>query len=62
MSPSGGYEVLRLALPMIISVGSLAVMQFIDRVFLTWYNPVTVGAAFSEDLASEASVSAAAAS
>ncbi|MCR5360360.1 MAG: MATE family efflux transporter [Thermoguttaceae bacterium] len=47
MSPSGGYEVLRLALPMIISVGSLAVMQFIDRVFLTWYDPVTVGAAFS---------------
>ena len=46
-SPSGGYEVLRLALPMIISVGSLAVMQFVDRVFLTWYDPVTVGAAFS---------------
>lgn len=46
-SPSGGYDVLRLALPMIVSVGSLAVMQFVDRVFLTWYDPVAVGAAFS---------------
>lgn len=45
--PGGGLEVLRLAFPMIVSVGSLAVMQLADRVFLTWYDPVTVGAAFS---------------
>ena len=45
-SRSGGAEVILTALPMIISVGSLAVMQFADRVFLTWYDPVSVGAAF----------------
>lgn len=45
-SRCGGAEVLRVAMPMIVSVGSLAVMQFADRVFLTWYDPISVGAAF----------------
>ncbi|MGI5831158.1 MAG: MATE family efflux transporter [Thermoguttaceae bacterium] len=36
-----------MAFPMIISAGSLAVMQFADRVFLAWYDPMTVGAAFA---------------
>ena len=36
----------KLALPMIISEGALAAMQFADRIFLTWFNPATVGASF----------------
>ncbi|MBQ1456473.1 MAG: MATE family efflux transporter [Thermoguttaceae bacterium] len=44
---AGGKEVFHLALPMIISSGSFALMQFADRVFLTWYNPGAMAAAFS---------------
>lgn len=46
-SAGGGREVVWLALPMIISSGSMAFMQFADRVFLTWYDPQAMGAAFS---------------
>ena len=46
-SPGGMAEVLRLALPMIISSGSLAIMQFADRVFLTWFDPEAMGASFA---------------
>ena len=44
---AGGREVFRLAFPMIISSGSFALMQFADRVFLTWYDPNAMAAAFS---------------
>lgn len=42
--PSGGREVLRLALPLVISTVSWTVMNFIDRLFLLWYSPTAVAA------------------
>lgn len=45
--PAGGLEVMRLALPMIISSGSFAFMLFADRVFLTWFDPTAMAASFS---------------
>lgn len=36
----GGYrEVLALAWPLFLSYGSATILQFIDRMFLTWYSP-----------------------
>ena len=37
--PCGGFEVLRQAVPLIISGGSISLMNFTDRMFLMWYNP-----------------------
>jgi MATE family multidrug resistance protein len=42
--PSGGWEVLRIALPMIVSTLSWALMMFIDRVFLFWDSQAAVAA------------------
>ena len=36
--PCGGAEVLRLALPLVTSLISWTVMNFTDRMFLTWYS------------------------
>lgn len=36
--PCGGREVLHLAVPIIISGGSISLMNFTDRVFLMWHN------------------------
>ncbi len=36
--PAGCREVLRIAIPMIISSGAWAIMSFADRVMLTWYS------------------------
>ncbi len=44
--PCGGWDVLRLAAPIIVSTGSIALMNFADRVFLTWYDPNAMNAAF----------------
>ena len=42
----GGYrEVLVLAAPLIVSTGSLALQEFVDRMFLSWYSPVAIAAA-----------------
>ncbi|MRR14439.1 MATE family efflux transporter, partial [archaeon] len=42
----GGYrEVLKLALPLVLSTGSWSLQQFIDRMFLTWYSQETIAAA-----------------
>jgi MATE family multidrug resistance protein len=42
----GGYrEVLTLAGPLILSTGSLALQEFVDRMFLSWYSPLTIAAA-----------------
>ena len=42
----GGYgEVLRIAVPLIISTGSWSVQHFVDRMFLTWYSPEAIAAA-----------------
>ncbi len=41
----GGYrEVLRVAVPLIISTGTWAIQQFIDRMFLNWYFPDAIAA------------------
>ncbi|MDD3588476.1 MAG: MATE family efflux transporter, partial [Thermoguttaceae bacterium] len=45
--PGGGHEVVSLAVPMIISSGSIALMQLTDRVFMTWLDPMAMGATFS---------------
>lgn len=44
-SAEGGYgEVWKIALPLILSTGSLSLQFFIDRVFLTWYSPEAIAA------------------
>jgi MATE family multidrug resistance protein len=40
----GGNEVLRLALPLVVSTVSFALMHFCNRLFLTWYSTVSVAA------------------
>lgn len=41
----GGFsEVLRLAAPLILSTSSLAVQEFVDRMFLSWYSPEAIAA------------------
>ncbi|MCL2623571.1 MAG: MATE family efflux transporter [Planctomycetaceae bacterium] len=50
--PAGYREVLRIAIPMIISAGSWAIMTFSDRVMLTWYSENA--AAFPADAAATA--------
>ncbi len=42
--PAGGRDVLRVALPMVVSVLSWTVMNFIDRVFLMWDSRTAVAA------------------
>jgi MATE family multidrug resistance protein len=45
-SGKGGYrEVLALAAPLIVSTGSLALQEFVDRMFLSWYSPASIAAA-----------------
>lgn len=42
----GGYgEVLNIAVPMILSMGSWSLMHFVDRMFLTWYSRDALAAA-----------------
>jgi MATE family multidrug resistance protein len=43
--PAGYAEVLRVALPLIISMGSFTAMQFCDRVFLAQYSSFSIQAA-----------------
>ena len=42
--PGGFAEVLGLAAPLILSTGSLAVQEFIDRMFLSWYSAEAIAA------------------
>lgn len=43
---SGGYrEVLKIAYPLMISMGSFTLMQFVDRMFLAWHSPISIQAA-----------------
>ncbi len=42
----GGYEeVLKIAIPMILSMGSWSLMHFVDRMFLAWYSRDALAAA-----------------
>lgn len=43
--PGGYVEVLEVAWPLIISMGSFTLMQFFDRVFLAWYSSTAIQAA-----------------
>lgn len=45
--PSGGREVALLALPLILSTASWAVMHFVDRMFLLWHHPQDTAATLS---------------
>lgn len=44
--PCGGREILRLAAPIIVSSGTIALMNAADRVFLSWYDPTAMNVAF----------------
>lgn len=43
--PGGYRELSAIALPLILSSGSWALYQFVDRLFLTWYSPAALAAA-----------------
>ena len=43
--PCGGRDVLRIALPLVISTVSWTIMNFIDRMFLLWYSLPSFAAA-----------------
>ena len=43
--PGGYREMLRVAVPLVISTGSFTVMQFVDRIFLTRYSAEAIQAA-----------------
>lgn len=45
--PSGGREVLKLSIPLVISAMSWTVMTFIDRMLLNWVSDESMNAAFS---------------
>jgi MATE family multidrug resistance protein len=49
--PSGGREVLRVALPLVISSLSWTVMTFVDRMFLNWVSGTVMAAAFTGSIA-----------
>ncbi|MBX3412937.1 MAG: MATE family efflux transporter [Pirellulales bacterium] len=46
----GGREVVVLALPLVISTSSWTLMLFIDRVFLSWYNPDALAASMPSSM------------
>ena len=41
---NGYRQVLTIAIPLVLSMGSLAIMLFVDRMFLTWYSTEAVAA------------------
>jgi len=43
--PGSWREILSLAYPLILSAGSLTVMHFVDRMFLSWYSQTAIAAA-----------------
>jgi MATE family multidrug resistance protein len=43
--PCGGREVLALALPLVVSMGSWSLMNFVDRMFLLWHSTSAMAAA-----------------
>ena len=41
-----GYkDILRMAVPLILSTGSLTLLHFVDRMFMAWYSPEAIAAA-----------------
>ena len=43
--PGGYREILQVAYPLMISMGSFTLMQFVDRMFLAWHSSVSIQAA-----------------
>lgn len=43
--PGGYRETLRVAMPLILSMASFTMMQFADRLFLAWYDEISIQAA-----------------
>ncbi len=43
--PGGYRHILRVAYPLMISMGSFTLMQFVDRIFLSWYSATAIQAA-----------------
>ncbi len=43
--PGGYREIFRVAYPLMISMGSFTLMQFVDRMFLAWHSAVSIQAA-----------------
>lgn len=49
----GGYaEVLKLAVPLVLSSGAMAIQYFVDRIFLTWYSPDALAASLPASMLS----------
>lgn len=46
----GGWEVLAITLPLVISTSSVSLMAFTDRMFLLWHSPQAMAAAFQGGL------------
>lgn len=44
--PCGGWDVLRLAMPLVLSSLSWTLLTFIDRMFLMWWSPDALAASF----------------
>ncbi len=44
--PCGGRDVMRLAMPLVLSSLSWSLLTFIDRMFLTWWSPDALAASF----------------
>ncbi|MCK4297145.1 MAG: MATE family efflux transporter, partial [Candidatus Marinimicrobia bacterium] len=42
----GGFkDLLKIAIPLILSTGAWSIQHFVDRMFLTWYSPEAIAAA-----------------
>ncbi len=54
----GGYkDVLNLAIPLIISTGTVSILHFVDRMFLAWYSAEAIAASVPASLASQSVMS-----
>ena len=50
---AGGYkDVLKIAIPLILSTGAWSILLFVDRMFLAWYSPEAIAAAMPAGMAS----------
>lgn len=50
--PGGYHDVLKIAIPLILSTGAYSVQQFIDRMFLSWYSAEAIAAAMPASILS----------
>jgi multidrug resistance protein, MATE family len=57
MIPGGYRDVWRVAFPLILSMGSYTIMQFCDRMFLSWHSEVSIQAALPAGMMAFAFVS-----